>query len=80
VKQLLAKDGVSPDSRSKYGRTPLLLAAKNGRDMVVKLLLEKDDVDPDSKDTNTAGRRWCGPQQMGTAVWSICCSPKSVLM
>jgi hypothetical protein len=51
VKLLLAKDGVDPDSKdSRYGRTPLWWAARNGHEAVVKLLLAKDGVDPDSKD------------------------------
>ena len=50
VKMLLAKDGVDPDYKDEYRRTPLAWAAWNGRVAVVELLLAKDDVDPDSKD------------------------------
>ena len=42
---------VNVDSNDKYGQTPLSLAAENGYEGVVKLLLEKA-ADIDSKDTN----------------------------
>jgi hypothetical protein len=51
IKLLLAQDGVDPDSKDGYGRTPLWRAAENGHEAVVKLLLAREDVDPDSKDT-----------------------------
>jgi ankyrin repeat protein len=38
VRQLLAKDGVDPDSKDNSGRTPLSWAAGNGHEAVVKLL------------------------------------------
>jgi ankyrin repeat protein len=38
VKMLLAKDGVDPDSKDEYGRTPLLWAAQNRREEVMELL------------------------------------------
>jgi ankyrin repeat protein len=50
VKRLLAKDLVDPDSKDRYGQTPLLLATANGHGGTMKLLLAKDAVDPDSKD------------------------------
>ena len=52
MKQLLDKDGVDPDSKdTEYGRTPLLWAARNRHEAVLKLLLAKDGVKPDSKDS-----------------------------
>jgi Ankyrin repeats (3 copies) len=51
IAALLTKDGVDPDSKNSYGRTPLSWAAENGHEAVVQLLLAKDGVDPDSKDT-----------------------------
>jgi ankyrin repeat protein len=51
VKLLLAKNDVDPDSKDKYGQTPLSWAARCGHEAVVKLLLGKDGVDPDSQDT-----------------------------
>jgi ankyrin repeat protein len=44
VKLLLAQDGVDPDSKDKYGRTPLWWAAGNGHEAVVKLLQWNDDL------------------------------------
>ncbi len=38
------------NSKDKYSWTPLLWAADNGHEAVVKLLLAKDGVDQDSKD------------------------------
>lgn len=49
------KDGVDPDFKDRNGLTPLLLAAVNGHEAVVKLLLATDGVDPNSKDS-TYGR------------------------
>jgi ankyrin repeat protein len=40
VKLLLAMDGVDADSKDTYGRTPLWLAADNGHQAIVRLLLE----------------------------------------
>jgi len=44
------KNGAMADSKSRDGRSPLSIAAENGREAVVKLLLARDDVDADSKD------------------------------
>jgi hypothetical protein len=41
---------IAADSRDKYGRTPLLWAAEDGDEEVVKLLVERKDVAADSKD------------------------------
>ena len=41
---------ISPDSKDSYGQTPLLLAAGNGHEAIVKLLLNTGKVDVDSKD------------------------------
>jgi len=51
VKLLLETGKVNVDSKdSKYGRTPLSMAAENEHEMVVKLLLETGEVVVDSKD------------------------------
>ncbi|KAF2183575.1 ankyrin [Zopfia rhizophila CBS 207.26] len=47
----LLNSGHDPDIKDTYGWTPLLWAARNGHEAVVKLLLAKDVVDPDSEDT-----------------------------
>ena len=41
---------VNLDRPDNYGQTPLLQAAGNGHDGVVKLLLEREDVSPDKRD------------------------------
>ena len=46
MKILLEREDVNPDRLDNRGRTPLWLAAKNGREGVVKLLLEREDVSP----------------------------------
>jgi len=43
---LFGRRYVNPDSLCRYGRTPLLWAAENGREGVVKLLLGRKDVNP----------------------------------
>ena len=40
------------DLKDGAGRTPLALAAENGHEQVVNLLLERNDVEADSKDKN----------------------------
>jgi ankyrin repeat protein len=50
VRLLLEVNSVDPNSKSKYGKTPLSWAAVKGHEPVVKLLLVVDSVDPDSKD------------------------------
>jgi ankyrin repeat protein len=48
VVSLLSEQGTGPDSRI-YCKTPLVLAAMNGREEIVKMLL-KQDINIDSKD------------------------------
>src|ERR1700722_18970983 len=46
------KNGAMADSKNRDGISPLSIAAENGRETVVKLLLAQDDVDADSKDSD----------------------------
>jgi ankyrin repeat protein len=43
----LATDGVGPDSKDKYGRTPLSWAAENGHEGVERLLIDKGTIMPE---------------------------------
>ena len=47
MKLLLGREDVNPDMPNSAGRTPLLWAAGEGHEEVVKLLLERGDVNPD---------------------------------
>jgi len=49
VVKLLLEKGAEPDSKDRFGQTPLWQAARKGHEGVVKLLLEKG-AEPDSKD------------------------------
>ena len=46
----LIEDGAGVDSKDSEGRTPLSYAAKDGRETIVKLLVDRGDVVADSKD------------------------------
>ena len=46
----MERDDVEADSKGGDGRTPLSLAAKEGHEAVMKLLVERDDVEADLKD------------------------------
>jgi len=46
---LLLEKGVNPDSRARYGRTPLSYTATGAHKEVIERLLDIEDVDPDSK-------------------------------
>ena len=50
MKVLLERQDVDPNRPDKYDQTPLLFAALNGYEGVVKLLLERADVDPNCPD------------------------------
>ena len=48
---MLACDDVDADGKNEAGQSPLLCAARNGYDRVVRQLLEEDSVDSNSHDT-----------------------------
>ena len=50
ILQRAAEVGADIDAKNNRGRTPLLYAAKYGREAVVKLLIKRDNVNIDSKD------------------------------
>jgi ankyrin repeat protein len=50
---LLLANSITPDSMDfKYKQTLLLLAAKYGRDIIMRLFLFTDNIDPKSWDSN----------------------------
>ena len=51
MKLLLANDGIRPDPKDNWGRTPLSHAAE-GYEVVVRLLLNRQDIEADSKDND----------------------------
>jgi len=53
---------VNPNQLDSSGNTPLLCAARNGYQGVVKILLERDEVNPDEPDN-------CGQTPLHKAAW-----------
>ncbi|KFY29889.1 hypothetical protein V493_02217 [Pseudogymnoascus sp. VKM F-4281 (FW-2241)] len=51
--QKFLREEANAQATTEFCRTPLLLAAKDGHEAVVKLLLEKQGVEPNSKDNNS---------------------------
>lgn len=58
VTYLIEVEGCKVSKRDFTGRTPLIWAAENAHDAVVKLLLERDDVDPNEPDADDATPLW----------------------
>ncbi|KAI9766233.1 MAG: hypothetical protein M1840_006647 [Geoglossum simile] len=58
VGALLAQEDVEPDLVDRGGYTPLLLAAENAHDLVVKQLLERLDVQINRKNIYYGGVSW----------------------
>ena len=54
---LLGRGDVNLNMPDNSGQTPLLLAASNGHDGVIKLLLGQEDVNPDFPDNNSVRNR-----------------------
>lgn len=55
---LLEWGGANPDKPSGRGQTPLSLVAEDGRERVVKILLEQDGVSPDKLDNDYQTLLW----------------------
>lgn len=65
----LLEKRVDVNIKDSSGQTPLSLAAKEGHETVVRLLLATDGVGPNSKNTYSVRRRYHGPQKTGTRQW-----------
>ena len=68
VNHLFGERYVNPNSSSMYGRTPLFLAAENGHEGVVKLLLGRKDVNPDTSDLVDGPVSWAAGNRHGGVV------------
>jgi len=55
---LVQMEGCDINQIDSRGNTPLMWAAKNGHEGVVKILLERDDVSPDKPDNNGKTPLW----------------------
>ena len=60
---LLGRRDMIPDSRDKYGQTPLWYATAGGHEGVVKILLERRDVDPNKPDYDGRTPFWCAARR-----------------
>ena len=70
MKSLLEHLNISLKSiEIKYGQTPLVRAAKNGQEGVIKLLLEREDINP-----NMADSRYC----LTPLYWAALCGYEGV--
>ncbi|KAJ5216713.1 uncharacterized protein N7469_011578 [Penicillium citrinum] len=52
ILQILFQAGWNADLRDGDGKSPLSVAAANGQEAVVKMLLEREDIDADTADAN----------------------------
>lgn len=50
MRVLLERNEVNPDKADKDSQTPLLRAAENGHEGIVRMLLKRNDVNPDKSD------------------------------
>ncbi|RYP62481.1 hypothetical protein DL771_009725 [Monosporascus sp. 5C6A] len=67
VEALLHKN-VDADSKDNYGRTPLLWAAENGHEAIIKLLLDTGEVDADTKDHSSRTPLWWAVENGNKAI------------
>jgi ankyrin repeat protein len=54
----LSQGDVNPDSKGKGGVAPVIIAAENGHEAVVRLLLGRCDVNPDPKGDRSRTLLW----------------------
>jgi len=60
---LFGRGDIIPDSRDRYGQTPLWYVAADGHEGVVKMLLEQRDVDPNKPDHHGRTLFWCAARR-----------------
>ena len=74
----MRQEDVSPNWPDNKGQTPLLLAAWNGHDRVVELLLGREDVSPDRPDKYGRTPLWFAAQNGRGAVVKLLLRRKDV--
>ena len=59
---LVETEGYNISKKDSGGNTPLMWAARNGHEEVVKILLGRDDFNPDGLDSGADRLLWCAAQ------------------
>ena len=76
MKMLLRRD-INPNKPDKDGKTPLLVAARDGHEGVVKLILGRDEVNPDKPDGHGRTPLWWAAENGHARVIALLQRPTS---